>query len=158
MFVIRDGERSLKFDGELLAASTSGGIGRTRWVEFSLYRTAGGSYVLSRVGRSLYYHDPSCGVVRRNKITPTPFNEIDESYQPCETCAPHPVSVLDAVCAEQPRYWAQLSDTAEGVVASLMKFDPNGARYLTNVARRLLVDASVKDKSIHDEFMVELID
>lgn len=156
--VVRDGQRQLEFDGELLAMSTSKSIGRTRWVEFELYRTVGGQYVLSRVGRSVYYHDPSCPVVKRNRIPAVFFDEIDhEDMLPCESCMPHPSSEDAQVCPEQPRYWAQVSSEAEGIVESLQKFDDNGTRYLTNVARRLLTEASARDDAIRDEFYHERI-
>jgi hypothetical protein len=159
MYTVRDGQRELRFDGELLSSSTSAGPGRTRWVEFELYRTAGGLYVLSRVGRSRYYHDMSCDTVRRNRIAAQAFSDVDLAYYlPCQDCSPRPELVSDKVAPEQPRYWAQVSDSAEGVVASLQKFDPSGTRYLTNVARRLLEDASVKDEEIRSEFYVEIVE
>lgn len=157
MHVVRDGQRQLRFEGELLAQSSSKSNGRTRWVEFELYRTAGGQYVLSRIGRSLYYHDPGCSVVSRNRIPVESYGEIDPELLPCESCQPHPVSQLDDVCPEQPRYWAQVSETSEGVLTSLYKFDDSGTRYLTNVAKRLLADAAAKDDAIRDEFFSERI-
>jgi hypothetical protein len=61
------------------------------------------------------------------------------------------------VSPEMPRYWAQVSDTAEAVVDSLYKYDEAGARYLTGVAERLLEEASVVDAAIEGAYRVETI-
>lgn len=50
--IVRDETRELRFDGTLLAEATSEVSGKDRWIEFSVYKTAEGNYVLSRVGRS----------------------------------------------------------------------------------------------------------
>ena len=56
MFEVKDGSRTLQFKGRLLAESSSWRRGSTRWIEFALYRTENGSYVLSRIGVSLIFH------------------------------------------------------------------------------------------------------
>lgn len=50
--VVIDGARELRFNGELLASSTSEASGKQRWAEFALYRTTSGRYVLAGAGRS----------------------------------------------------------------------------------------------------------
>ena len=156
---VRDGARELRFDGELLSSSTSGGVGRTRWVEFQLYRTASGHYVLTRIGQSRYYHSPSCSTVRRNRIQPQAFADVDLSfYVPCETCTPRVIYDTQEVHPEQPRYWTQVSESARGVVDSLYKVDDAGNSYLTNVARRLLEDASENDEAVREAYYCEYID
>lgn len=50
--VVRDGQRELHFEGELLATSSSRQAWKDRWAEFQLYRTTAGKYVLAGVGRS----------------------------------------------------------------------------------------------------------
>ena len=52
-YEVVNGKRRIRFEGELLATSTSWEQGADRWVEFALYRTASGNYVLSRIGRSV---------------------------------------------------------------------------------------------------------
>lgn len=47
-----DGSRELRFNGKLLAATSSRKPGKQRWAEFALYRTTNGKYVLAGVGRS----------------------------------------------------------------------------------------------------------
>ena len=63
MYEVRDNKRTLKFDGVLLAFSTSFRPGVKRWIEFALYKTDGGNYVLSRVGETHLFHDPECAGV-----------------------------------------------------------------------------------------------
>ena len=61
------------------------------------------------------------------------------------------------VSPELPRYWAQVSDTAEAVVDHLYKYDEQGARYLTIVAERLLEEAAKLDPQIEQAYRVETI-
>ena len=72
MHEVRDNKRTIKFDGHLLAFSTSYRPGVKRWIEFGLFRTNGGSYVISRVGETHLYHAPDCAVAQRNGLTKVP--------------------------------------------------------------------------------------
>ena len=56
MFEVKDSSRTLQFNGKLLSKSSSWRKGSVRWIEFALYKTENGSYVLSRIGVSLIYH------------------------------------------------------------------------------------------------------
>ena len=156
MYEVRDNRRTIKFDGQLLAFSTSFRPGVKRWIEFGLYRTNGGSYVLSRVGETHLYHLSDCAVAQRNGLTKIPRAALREGSVGCDICRPED-SGADVVSPEMPRYWAQVSDTAEAVVDSLYKFDESGARYLTSVAERLLEEASVLDPQIESAYRVETI-
>jgi EXLDI family protein len=51
--VQRDGARDLKFRGTLLASAAPECRGQDRWREYRVYRTTNGTYVLSRIGRSV---------------------------------------------------------------------------------------------------------
>jgi hypothetical protein len=157
MHVVKDGARHLKFEGEKLSESSSRTHGRTRWIEFQLYRTTGGQYVLSRVGVSLYYHSANCAIVSRNKIQGVATEDVPAILVPCEQCSPVPGNE-DVLYPEQARHWAQASDSAEGVVESLWKYDEAGARYLTHVARKLLETAARIDDGIAEAYFEEFID
>jgi hypothetical protein len=156
VYEVRDSKRTLKFDGHLLAFSTSFRPGVKRWIEFGLYRTTGGSYVISRVGETHLYHDPTCAVAQRNGLTKIPRAALREGSVPCDICNAHR-AVGESVSPEMPRYWAQVSDTADAVVDSLYKYDEQGARYLTGVAERLLEEASEVDPEIENAYRVETI-
>lgn len=155
MHVVRDGQRELEFDGKLLSTSSSRRSDSPRWVEFELYRTAGGQYVLSRVGRSTCFHRADCAVVGRNRIELQTRESLGNEATSCHTCRPDARD--DMVAPEQPRYWAQVSETANGVVQSLYKYDDDGTRYLTHVAKRLLTDAALKDDDLRDIFFREYV-
>ena len=157
MHVVRDGSRQLKFDGEKLSESSSRSRGRTRWVEFQLYRTTGKQYVLARIGVSLHYHAPVCEIADRNGTPEVRTEEVSTAMIPCETCSPDPMNE-DTLRPEQPRYWSLVSDSAEAVVKSLQKYDSDGNRYLTNVARRLLEDAARIDDGVDAAYFVQIVD
>lgn len=171
-FSVRDGVQKLEFDGVKLSSSSSQFGRKPRWVEFELYRTTKGHYVVSRIGYSLFYHTSECYTVTRNNLEPVDGLTLPASYIPCVGCRPNrvpdgvvpktpknvPEGIPDEVYPETPRRAGWRCFDAIGVVSSLMKEDENGTEYLTNVARRLLIDAAKLDRDIHDAFYVVRID
>lgn len=155
MFSVKDGERELQFNGRLLAKSTSARRGALRWIEFELYKTESGSYVLSRIGVSLIFHGAACSLVSKYKLTESPIYELKRNAVPCEECEPD--DSLDLVFPEKYRYWAQVSDNPDAVLDALYKKDTNGAYYLTSVAQRLLQDAARVDSEIAEVYNYEII-
>lgn len=156
MLEVRDGDRTLQFNGTLLAKSTSERRGAYRWIEFELYRTESGSYILSRVGVSLIYHGAACSIVSKYRLNESPSENLLNKAVPCEECQPD--DSLDLVFPEKYRYWAQVSDQPEAVLDSLYKYDEsNGAYYLTSVAQRLLQQAARVDSGINQVYNVEVI-
>ena len=155
MHEVKDGSRTLQFNGKLLAESSSWRRGSYRWIEFKLYKTDNGSYVLSRVGVSLIYHGAACPLVKRYGLVEMPADTLEKDATPCEECYPTRAAVM--IFPEKRRYWAQVSDEATPVLESLYKYDQGGARYLTNVAQRLLEDASDIDRGIETVYRVEVI-
>jgi hypothetical protein len=155
MYYVKDGSRTLQFTGSLLGKSSSYRRGSTRWIEFELYKTESGSYILSRVGVSLIFHGAACPLVKRYGLQEASPDLLEKSALPCEECSP--TEEADLVFPEKHRYWAQVSEEADAVLDALYKYDQGGARYLTNVAQRLLEDASEKDKAIDSIYRIELI-
>jgi hypothetical protein len=155
MISVKDGARTLQFNGVLLGQSSSWRRGSTRWIEFKIYRTDSGVYVLSRVGVSLVYHSPVCGIVKRYSLHESAVDQLDENSLPCEEC--NPTEEAELVFPEKNRYWAQVSEEASAVLDALYKYDEGGARYLTNVAERVLEEAAKHDVKIADVYKVEFI-
>ena len=155
MFEVKDGSRTLQFNGRLLGESSSWRRGSTRWIEFALYRTENGSYILSRIGVSLVYHGAACSSVKNYNLTEENPNSLNKDAIPCEIC--NPFRTLPMVFPEKYRYWAQVSEDPKPVLDALYKYDHNGARYLTNVAQRLLERASENDEKIDAVYRVEMI-
>ena len=155
MLEVKDGARTLQFNGSLLGKSTSWRRGSTRWIEFELYRTESGSYILSRIGVSLVYHGAACRLVHTYKLQENSYAKLINNSIPCELCGPDESASL--VFPEKYRYWAQVSDEPEAVLEALYKYDDGGARYLTNVAQRLLETAAEKDSAIDSIYKIEVI-
>jgi hypothetical protein len=155
MFEVKDGARTLQFNGILLGESSSYRRGSTRWIEFALYRTESGSYVLSRVGVSLVFHGAACPLVRRYSLIEGLPKDLDEDAIPCEECNPN--RHLPVVFPEKYRNWAQVFERAETVLDALYKYDNKGSEYLTNVAKKLLEVSSDKDRAIENVYMIEII-
>jgi hypothetical protein len=155
MYEVKDGARTLQFDGTLLGESSSRGPHSERWIEFKLYRTGSGSYVLSRIGASLTFHSGGCYLVDKYKLSDVVVTELDSSATGCQEC--NPTFEAQIVFPEKFRYWAQVSDDPEAVLEALYKYDRGGTRYLTNVAQRLLEQAADKDEQIESVYRIELI-
>jgi len=155
MIEVRDGARTLQFDGSLLGESSSFKRGATRWIEFKLYRTESGSYILSRIGVSLVFHGAACPLVKRYGLQEISVNNVSEQAISCEEC--YPTQEAELVFPEKNRYWAQVSDEPTAVLDALYKYDDGGARYLTNVAQRLLEEASKSDEKIATIYKIEII-
>ena len=155
MLQVRDGDRTLQFNGTLLAKSTSKRRDSLRWIEFELYKTESGSYILSRIGVSVVFHGAACSLVRKYGLQEKSSLILTEDSTPCEECQPS--DELDLIFPEKYRYWAQVSERADAVLEALYKYDDNGARYLTSVAQRLLQQASLVDLEIADVYTVEIV-
>lgn len=152
---VKDGSRTLQFNGKLLGESSSWRKGSTRWIEFQLYKTENGSYVLSRVGVSLVFHGAACALVKRYGLVEMSSDELNEDALPCEECSPS--YDIPLVFPEKNRTWAQVSEEPEAVLDALYKYDQGGARYLTHVAQRLLEQAAENDDKIDSIYRIETI-
>ncbi len=155
-YQVKDGARTLQFDGTLLAESTSWRYGSTRWIEFKLYRTASGSYILSRVGVSVIFHAGACPLVDKYGLSDIPVDELGVHAVSCPECQPSTYD-LPVVYPEKHRHWAQVSGDPVAVLDALYKYDDNDTRYLTKVAERLLDAAAAQDASIDAVYRIELI-
>jgi len=157
MIHVKDGDRTLQFNGKLLGKSSSQKRDSVRWIEFSLYRTESGSYVLSRVGVSVIYHVAACHLVKRYNLQEVQTGSVENPRDllPCDQCAPS--LAAEVIFPEKNRHWAQVSDDPSAVLEALYKYDNSGARYLTHVAQRVLEEASQADRGIESVYKVEII-
>ena len=82
MFEVKDSARTLQFNGKLLSESSSWRRDSTRWIEFALYKTDNGSYVLSRIGVSIIYHGAACPLVKRYSLNEVNAIELIDNAIP----------------------------------------------------------------------------
>lgn len=148
------GPRTLEFDGEILAHSDSKRPNAFRWVEFTLYLTVAGTYVLERVGQTQVFHTLECEVVERNKLKFNPEDHLESFHVPCDECNPFDD---DDLIIEKPRYYAVVSESPNAILKALYKKDKDGTRYMTYVTSRLLEEASEKDLRLQKAYQVEYI-
>lgn len=154
-YEVKDGARTLRFDGTKLAESSSWRRGSSRWIEFQLYRTESGSYILARTGVSTVFHSSFCTLVGRYGLHEATVDELGPDAFPCLECRPTLGEPI--VYPEKYRYWTLVSEEPEAVLDALYKNDGSGARYLTNVAHRLLEEASKRDPAIDAAYRFEVI-
>lgn len=144
----------LQFEGERLSSVSSQRADSPRWVEFELYRTAAGSYIISRVGRSVLYHATDCPVVGRNALMAVPASSLQPGFVPCPECDSDLIDLAsdEEVCPETVRHRALVVENAQEVLNSLYQFDDDGVRYLTTVARRLIERAATVDEDVRASY------
>lgn len=156
MYEVKDGARTLQFSGRVLGQSTSKRFGSVRWIEFVLYKTDNGTYILSRVGVSLIYHSASCPLVEKYGLQELSVDLLRRDAVPCEEC--YPTMELPLVFPEKYRHWALVTEEPQAILDALYKTDEeNGTRYLTRVAERLLHSASERDNDIDSVYRIEII-
>jgi len=156
MYEVRNGNRILRFEGRRLASSSSKRRGASRWIEFDLYKTEGGSYVLSRVGVSYVYHSVVCPLVSRYGLHEADSADLSPQAVACPDCKPEAGAPF--VFPETFRYWTLVADEPEAVLEALYKPGDFGERYLTRVAERLLQEAAAQDADIDLIYRFEYID
>ena len=152
MIRLNDDKRSIKFSGSLLGEASSKTDTSLRWVEFKLYKTKGGQYILWRIGKSRVYHTIWCN----KKLDFYPSNTVVFSdLIPCQKCQPSPDE--EYVSPEMPRSKILTTKNAASVIKLLYMVDKDDIQYLTNVAIDLLNQSSENDKDIKDAYEEEYI-
>jgi hypothetical protein len=156
MYEVKDGARTLRFEGTLLGTSSSWRNGSQRWIEFSLYKTSGeGKYILARTGVSLVFHRIICPLVGRYGLQEVEVDKLLPQAVPCEECNPDYEEPF--LFPEKFRYWTLVSDEPDAVLDALYQRDESGGRYLTKVAERLLERAADLDPEIDAIYRIEFI-
>ena len=150
MYTVRDRGRQLDFEGALLGAGTSYSDAKPRWFEVSIYKTAGGKYVVAGIGRSRVVHSTSCSKVGNAKLQQNEAGNTRTSegftLVPCEVCRPD--ARYDSTVQELDREWAQVSDEPEAVLERLRLRDSDGVWYVPSTSTRALEQAGQNDDGI----------
>lgn len=146
---VRDGNRLLTFDGELLAFVSSREDSRDRWTEMSIYRTEGGSYILEKVGRSVRVHMPGCGDILKSLPLfqeAHPGDDPEIGYSWCEKCSPPIGEEYDfpSLLCEEDRYWATISTDPKVIIEALWR-KREGYNRLPRISVQLLTDLCTVD-------------
>lgn len=99
-YTILDRVRQVKFSGWLLGEASTQQQSSERWTEIKIYRTAGGTYVVQRLGLSRVYHrDPGC---ERGEVVTN--DQILDGSVPCSVCRPPSVAALDEMDDDPSTY------------------------------------------------------
>ena len=146
---VRDGHRLLTFDGHRLATISSRDGEKDRWTEMSVYKTAGGSYILEKVGRSVRLHMPGCGDILKDLPLfqqAHPGEDPEYGYSWCERCSPPIGEEYDftTLLVEEDRYWATISTDPEVIIEALWR-KREGYRRLPYISVQLLTELSKVD-------------
>ena len=156
-FKVRDNLRTLQFEGVHLSHSSSRRTDSPRWIEFDLYRTESGQYVLSRVGISMIYHTRSCRLVEQYGLHAAPAAVLTIESQPCDKCTPVIAADNDQIYPENDRSWAQVCASVGAVLRAVQRRDEQGSYFYTRVARFLLEEASQHDAAIDQQYHNQVV-
>lgn len=157
-FDLGDGPRRVRFTGTHLATVDADDGERIRWIELGLYKTQAGNYILYQVGRTVVYHlmNSDC---KPKLYTAVEFGKLPAESAPCPVCQP-PDDMYDVVSdTVQVRLESNLErvivhETVASVIHGLENSKREGRKYLSRVARDLLVAASSKDEAIREAFLI----
>ena len=137
----RDGVRVLRFSGERVGHASSARHGAQRWSELTLYRTAGGEYILQKTGRSTVAHRPECELVNHRMPSWLEAKEEGKVHRtPCVLCTPVCGDKMDPHTRFEPqRYTVVRSPDLDGIIGYLS--DGRTLSALPRVVTRLLEQA-----------------
>lgn len=129
---VRDGEHDLNFHAAVLGATTSARPGAPRWTELTVYRLPLGDevdqprgvYVVSKVGRSLMAHLPTCVYARPHRMTPARQVPEPGERTPCLTCQPNILILAPDTLLERTRYLVLRARTPADLAKVLMQGRP----------------------------------
>lgn len=119
---VRDGSRVLTFQAAVIGAGTSRRGSVPRWSELVVYRLVDGTYLISKVGRSIVAHRPDCLRVNHRMVPWHRARDSDEFIgvrEPCLDCRPDVYHLRDETLLEVTRYRAIAAPTAERAARSL---------------------------------------
>jgi hypothetical protein len=126
---VRNGRHVLRFQGRVLGSASSAREDASRWSELAVYGLTNGSYIRSKVGRSVVVHAGDCPLVDRFMTRWVDLDDGDEAAVrrvPCVVCQP----VLDALdplrVIESTRYTATVAADAAHLVQLLTAQRPAG--------------------------------
>ena len=125
-YTVKDHDRAFSFRGVLLGHASSESPFKKRWTEMSIYRTDGGTYIISGVGQTC---------VKKGDPIPDEDGIADED--------------------ETPRAWAHVCESAAGAIQRLYLYDNDNVRYMTRIAKLALEEAISKDDALRDAYLVE---
>lgn len=152
---VQDGSRVLTFDGRLLGSASSK-RSAPRWSELKLYRTAAGTYVLEKIGRSTVLHVPGCseilGTLPRFEDE-YPGQDPDDFWY--DDCVPE-VYDMTSLLVEADRHWALIAEDPGQVIDALYR-RKNGARHLPRLSIELLDHVVREDEGLASSYRVERI-
>lgn len=169
-YEVYEGLRKIRFDGELIAESSTEKQWKPRWLELRLYkvepgqsfpeegadrlRLPDGGYLLHQVGQSVLYHNPDNPDCQDG--VPASFADLPEDAQPCPSCRPPGRIALQAspgqvVGLESTRNSVKRSPTAAGIVQLIEEGRPE----LSAPAEKLLRIAEKNDLGIRSVFRSE---
>jgi hypothetical protein len=138
---VRDKDRVLRFEAEVLATATSKRPGAVRWSELVVYRLPSQQYVISKIGRSVLAHRPDCYRVYPDMPTWLEAGEEAQVHrEPCAECLPVVGSGMDPqTVLEATRYTVLQARDPENLYRALHNKRGRTAGIVEDILQQLTV-------------------
>ena len=146
---VKDGKATLRFQAEVIGASTSERAGVPRWSELAVYKLAGGQYLISKVGYSTVAHRPTCEKAnpRMMRSIAQLRGEVPVRRTPCTRCWPDVGNEIDLrTLMEVERHSVLQAHDARQVIQTLT--DGRGEQDLPELVLEVIRQACKNDPDI----------
>jgi hypothetical protein len=151
-FHVRNQLEVIEFEGKQISGATTERPEDPRWTEINIYKTAGGSYVIQRIGRSVVYHvhgsECNYGIATR-------VDKLPEDAEPCNVCnpgLPEDLDPEDIVDFEIDIHSAEVCNAAELphrlTHKKINRDTGKEERFMSSVSRRALQGALDADADL----------
>lgn len=158
LYTIKDGVKTHVLNAVILGHSSSKNSRvKDRWVEFTIYKTPKGQYVVSRIGMSVVYHAEGCKSISKHGLSAIDGDTLTSANIPCSDCNPKPTPE-NKVYPEVSRPFVLVCNSPHGVIKFMHKIDDFGVEYLTNVAKDALEDAADMDEDMYAAYYTNYIE
>lgn len=136
---VRDKDRIMRFEADVLATATSKRPGVVRWSELVVYRLPSKRYVVWKIGRSILAHRPECHRVYPDMPTWLEAGEEAQVHrEPCPECLPVVGDAMDPqTVLESTRYTVLQARDPEALHRALHNRTGRPAGIVDDVLRQL---------------------
>lgn len=160
---LRDGDRIVHFDGELIGQATSeytpSRFHKVRWTEIRIYRTTDAKYVITKIGKSRVVHArENCKVLKNNEdpLTKVDLDDPSADYEFCDPQLPDWQQCWTDESLDRASYGylenvhaaVTPADNPAGAIAACYSRDRQGVFSLSWLAKQALENAFDNDDDL----------
>jgi hypothetical protein len=143
---VLDGSRVMRFRAAVIGAGTSQRGSIPRWSELVVYQLEDKTYLISKIGRSIVAHHPTCLRVNHRMLSWVKAQGTGEEHIArvrCSDCWPELHPIAPETMLETTRYRAIVVSTVDQAVQILT--GDRGVLFMPQLIRDVLAQCAVSD-------------